>query len=991
MKRFSILCFSLGAAMLYAGDYEVVDGTGPWPPEMGNHRARIAVANPADAVWLRLPWRRKPSLSGPGPMFVFSAKGREPVRNARVMEYTQDHADVVFQATQAGEYFVYYLPFRPSRRPGFNHGNYLTTAATPDAEWLGRHGLTAENDDWRTLPRVEFCRLEAQSEFHRFGPMEVPATPIELDDLLRRHPGAPYLVFTEDRRDPVRMFDALPLAWIEKGPSRRFSGDARRNEYYVFQIGLYAARAPLSQVSLTCSDLRRNGGGILPKEALRCFNLSGIDWDGQPIGHEYCVALGRVGALWIGVDVPRDATPGDYVGELRIAARDVPETSLELRLSVVDSVLEDRGDGEPWRHSRLRWLDSRLGAGDSVTAPYTPLEIDGATLRCLGRSLRLGADGLPAGASAAREILAAPMRFVVQTPGRPVSWSSRGVTFSRQSAGRAAWSALSTSADFTLTCQATMEFDGFAHFQLELQARRDIEAQDIRLEIPLRVEVARYMMGMNRKGGLRPQSWQWQWNPARHQDSVWLGDWDAGLQVRLKGPNYRRPLVTTEYRKQPLLMPEGWFNEGRGGCRIEPRDGCVMLEAYSGPRRMAAHEKVRLDFDLILTPVKPIDYAGHWANRYYQRYMLKSLNEALLPGVTVVNVHHGSPSNPYINYPFLSVDTLSQAVSQAHAAGRKLKIYYTVRELSNHAVELWALRSLGHEIIADGSAGGFSWLQEHLVSGYRPSLVPSYGEHDCDAAIVTTGMSRWLNYYVEGLGWLLAHTGIDGLYIDDVAFGRELFQRMRRVMEETRPGSLIDFHSWNHFNDRAGYANCADLYLEIFPYLDSIWFGESFRADEPPDYWLVEMSGIPFGLMGEMLHANHVWRGMLYGMTCRLPWSGDPRPIWKLWDDFGIAEAHMVGYWQPDCPVRTHHEKVLATAYVKPGRTLIALASWDDAPVDCRLDIDWSALGLSASQCRLIAPEIEKVQSATNFDPSGPIPVAAGKGWLLRMESAQTP
>ena len=27
--------------------------------------------------------------------------------------------------------------------------------------------------------------------------------------------------------------------------------------------------------------------------------------------------------------------------------------------------------------------------------------------------------------------------------------------------------------------------------------------------------------------------------------------------------------------------------------------------------------------------------------------------------------------------------------------------------------------------------------------------------------------------------------------------------------------------------------------------------------------------------------------------------------MWKAWDDFGIAEARMVGYWEPDCPVHT--------------------------------------------------------------------------------------
>ena len=57
-------------------------------------------------------------------------------------------------------------------------------------------------------------------------------------------------------------------------------------------------------------------------------------------------------------------------------------------------------------------------------------------------------------------------------------------------------------------------------------------------------------------------------------------------------------------------------------------------------------------------------------------------------------------------------------IDEAHSKGMKVKIYYTVRELSNRALEIFALRSLGDEILSYGPGGGFSWLQEHLVSDY---------------------------------------------------------------------------------------------------------------------------------------------------------------------------------------------------------------------------------------------------------------------------------
>ena len=69
---------------------------------------------------------------------------------------------------------------------------------------------------------------------------------------------------------------------------------------------------------------------------------------------------------------------------------------------------------------------------------------------------------------------------------------------------------------------------------------------------------------------------------------------------------------------------------------------------------------------------------------------------------------------------------------------------------------------------------------------------------------------------------------------------------------------MIDLHSWNHFDPTAGYACCLNLYMEHLPYIDRIWIGEGRDYNTPPDYWLVEISGIPFGVMGEMLERGAI-------------------------------------------------------------------------------------------------------------------------------------
>ena len=211
---------------------------------------------------------------------------------------------------------------------------------------------------------------------------------------------------------------------------------------------------------------------------------------------------------------------------------------------------------------------------------------------------------------------------------------------------------------------------------------------------------------------------------------------------------------------------------------------------------------------------------------------------------------------------------------------------------------------------------------------------------------------------------------------------------MRKILDREKPGSLIDLHSNTGFSKGP-----ATQYTEFFPYLDKLWFGESFMYDEmPPENWLVEVSGIPFGHMGDMLHAGgNPWRGMVYGMTVRYPWftdgvTCDPRDIWKVWDDFGIAESKMIGYWERDPVVFCSREDVKATAYLKEDKVLISVASWAKETVNVSLDLDWEAVGLDKNKVRIIAPKIEDFQPERTFSIEEEIRIEPTKGWLLIVE-----
>ena len=468
----------------------------------------------------------------------------------------------------------------------------------------------------------------------------------------------------------------------------------------------------------------------------------------------------------------------------------------------------------------------------------------------------------------------------------------------------------------------------------------------------------------------------------KNQDAVWIGDVNAGLQVTLKDEHYVRPLNTNFYLSKPLIEPASWANHGKGGCDITTESAHALLSCYSGDRVMEAGDSLRFDFRLVMTPFKPLDTEAQWKTRFFHAFV--PLDSVQKRGANTVNVHHANRINPWINYPFIETAAMRAYIDSAHALGLKTKIYYTVRELTDHAPELFALRSLGDEVLSRGPGGGFSWLQEHLGGDYLAAWhVPAIK----DAAVVNSGVSRWHNFYVEGLNWLVQHEKIDGLYLDDVAFDRITMKRVRKVLDRGNPGAILDLHSANQYNPRDGFASSANLYLEHFPFINRLWFGEYFDYDSRPDYWLVEISGIPFGLMGEMLEkGGNPWRGMTMGMTARMPWSGDPAPLWKVWDAFGIQQSQMHGWWSGRDPVTASDTNVLVTTWTKVGSAMVSLGSWRETDADVRLTIDWKLLGLDPANTRVRAPAIADFQDGFTAEPTASLRVPGKKGLLVILE-----
>lgn len=971
---------------LMAQDVRYRSAQNSWDPDsLGNHRAVVHVNRTGPAAKVVIPWRRRDNPAGKAVIVVDARTGKR-IPNVSTANISRESGTVYFKPVSGvGNYYIYYMPYQVTAR-----SNY------PQAVYRQQHNTAAPVSNAVT---ATLQYLESVNDMNSFYPMEVIATAKETAAIIKAGNSKAYLVFPEDREHPVKMRHDLPQRWIKKGLTDGFTAPVSRGEHFAYQLAIYPVKGDIKGVTVHFSDFKDAAGHTIPAGFMSCLNTTGVRYDGSPFQQVVNVNKGEVQPMWCLANLPEQTAAGSYTGTATVKAAGQAATVIRINLQVQPSIAAGGGTDSPEKMTRLTWLNSTLAQANEVIAPYTPLTVTDKTISLLGRRVTVNNNGFPEQiqtfftpemtelGNTPRNVLAENIHFHVTDAAthKDITFKNEQFAFATQenTAGKVRWQATNTSASLKMEVDAFVEFDGYLYYKVKFTALQDVNLDDIKLHIPFDKSVGKYVMGLGQKGGLRPDTVNWKWDvAAKNQDGAWVGDVNAGLQYSLRDEHYVRPLNTNFYLQKPLLLPTSWGNSGKGGIWMAVKGSSMLSENYSGPRSMKKGEELYYNFTMLITPFHTINTDFQWATRFYHKY--DQLNAIKATGATVVNIHHGNAINPYINYPFIARKAMKSYIDSAHGLGLKVKIYNTVRELSNSAYETFAMRSLGHEIYSPGKGGGYSWLQEHVGDDY---IAAWYVPEIKDAAIVNSGMSRWHNYYVEGMNWLVQNIGIDGIYLDDVAFDRITMKRIKRVLTQNGHPGIIDLHSANQYNKSDGFNNSANLYMEHFPYLNRLWFGEYFDYEKnSPDFFLTEVSGIPFGLMGEMLQdGGNAWRGMVYGMTNRMPWSdnADPRPLWKAWDDFGMQGTKMIGYWVANNPVKTNNDSVLATVYKKDGKAMIAIASWAPADVNVTLNIDWKSLGIDAAKATLTAPAITNFQPAQQWNATAAIPVQKGKGWLL--------
>ncbi|HRO45902.1 glycoside hydrolase domain-containing protein [Agriterribacter sp.] len=848
-----------------------------------------------------------------------------------------------------------------------------------------------------------------------------------------------FLAFPEVRERPLLWIDSIP----EKGFHGVVSGNAytlkaNPGEFFVFQLGIWALRNNASNIKVEFSLFASTNRQQISSSRMTCFNTGGTDYLGRTFTKVVDVAEGQVQPLWLGIDL-QGVEKGSYSGSISVISNKGRQ-KIPVVLEVEGQVVPNHGYDEGKRLSRLYWLNNyTLGVNDEVTKGYTPVEVEGNTVRILGRSLKVGRYGLPETIESyfgqsnqllveyGEPVVNKSFRFVVEKDnGEKIYLEPGKLSLTKHSASRAEWSVLSTSSEMDVVCKAQMEFDGLVEYRITVKAKLPFRVKDIRLEVPVTKEKATYMMGLGHEGGLRKPNWKWQWDVENNQqDILWIGAVNGGMRIKLKAENYKAPQCDGFYEFGRLNLPPSWGNENKGGVIvIDTPEGDVLVNAFSGSRSMAKGQELNYDFELLLTPFKIIDREIKFNDRYFQD--LPNCPELPDPGYNstradfkielakksasnILNLHHDVDIYPFINYPMLdeTAGDIKTFVSNAHRNKLRVGLYYSIRLLTVHQPEFWAFNSLDNEILSPGSGNTHlkniskedprTWLLHNMRGRkYEPANYETMEEGKfkglSDVSVITNPASRLDNFYIGGFDWMVRNFNVDGFFYDETNLNRVTMQRARKILDRHRPGGRLDLHSHHHYSKGWGLNSCLNFYMGLLPYLNYVWIGEKHDYSRLPDYWLIEFSGIPFGLPGQMLwDGGNPWRGMVYGITKREGWrpieKHSPAGMWKFWDEHSFSKKTMIGYWEKNSPVETMDDLVKATTYIGENEVVVAIGNWSDKDRQVRLQVDWQRLGLDKSKVKITIPEIKDLQPAQSLTSLNELKMPGGKGYLIVIKS----
>ena len=263
---------------------------------------------------------------------------------------------------------------------------------------------------------------------------------------------------------------------------------------------------------------------------------------------------------------------------------------------------------EEFVRQRFEWEHNQLGISDEVMPPFTPLEVEGSTVRSVLREHAHADSGLwQQVTSQDRPLLAGPMSWEVvtgvpgQEPARPSVRGDGWSCLSRKATsvvGESGWSAGPVRA----RVRTEYDYDGMMLVKLTLMPTGQTQVQRLTLTVPVRESEARYMHAVG--------------DSLRHNFAGFIPAgagrvWDSGKANKVEIANTFFPYLWVGGGERGVC----WFADNDRGWALDDDTPVIDLTREGETLRMRVHlitrpvvltEEREIVFGLQATPTKPM-------------------------------------------------------------------------------------------------------------------------------------------------------------------------------------------------------------------------------------------------------------------------------------------------------------------------------------------------------------------------------------------------
>jgi hypothetical protein len=650
--------------------------------------------------------------------------------------------------------------------------------------------------------------------------------------------------------------------------------------------------------------------------------------------------------------------------------------------------------------SKPGWLNNNLGKSDKVPPPWHPLKINGSKVKILLRDYELGNSGLPAQIVASGEkLFSKPAYIKLLVDGSPLTCRFDQLKLRKQEDARAVWDIKGTAGPLTISGTLTVEFDGFADWNITLSSQKAVRIDELALVFPFAKERALIARGANRLKllatycaalftGKPPISrhiahqfysdggWAW---PNEWLSQIWIGDDLRGFELMCESPRNH-------------------FGKLAAAIKDEPGGRDLIIHLIS--------EKHQLRGDL--------SYSYMWQATPVKTY----------------------PENPKLRHSSRVLDDEAGFIKRGafvyrYGAFKKvgipelIKHFWDKGDVSRY--DNLVLKNAGLKILPY-----FSTIMHSISNPETQPFLPYWHQRPYTTIAFTSGLTALCSngtsfddYLCHVLSKCLNELGLGGLYLDvsgpqayynpyaGIGYYDEKAHEWKPVVTFKATRNL--YKRLYNINKRGGKTTGLILYhtmpvAALAGFVDMVNEGESWGIrikdrwhELTPEMFRVREARNQYGPI-YLWHAMwYYWNAVKHGgrsplsevLAYCLPHNVLPHisdkaifPVWDIMDKYYFNNSRFIPYWNAESPLQTGSDKrITGSVFVSntEKRALIVVSNWNDDWRDVQLKFDVNKLDKRASGLeihRAVEHPMLGFGVQTGRDPMKNSPIDARNGSL---------